>query len=219
LSDQLSDDRLRELLRSRDPAAALPPADPGRVARLLEDAMSPSELSDVETPTHDLLPEKADPRRRTPLTWLVAAAAVLVIAGVGAFAVFGGEEEPARVPNAIDERGSVLELRAAPPTQGRCAMVTAERLASSETAFEGTVTSVEGRRVSLRVDRWYRGGDADVVDVTGPSESFRVLLDAVSFEKDGRYLVSATDGAVSVCGFSAAYSDELAAIYAEAFAS
>ncbi len=37
------------------------------------------------------------------------------------------------------------------------------------------------------------------------------------FEEGGRYLVSATDGRVTVCGFSAPYSAELAALYEQAF--
>ena len=89
----MTDDEMLDLLRSRDPAASLPPADPAQVARLLEDAMS----HDVDTRAHATVPQ-ADPRRRTPLTWLVAAAAVLVIAGVGAFALFGGDDEPTAAP-------------------------------------------------------------------------------------------------------------------------
>ena len=39
----------------------------------------------------------------------------------------------------------------------------------------------------------------------------------MSFEEGGRYLVSATDGRVTLCGFSAPYSTELAALYDQAF--
>jgi hypothetical protein len=215
VSDQPDDDQLRDLVQSRDPAASLPPADPDRVARLLEGTMT----HDVETPAPDHSRPKADPRRRTPLTWLVAAAAVLVIAGVGAFAIFGGDREPQRVPDAVDERVTTLELAAGPPVGGRCAMVSADRLAFQETAFEGTVTTIKGRAVTLRVDHWYRGGDTDYVTVAGPADHLRALVQSVTFERDGRYLVTASGGEVSVCGYSAPYSDDLAALYAEAFAS
>lgn len=218
----MNDDQLRDLLKSRDPAASLPPTDPDRVTRLLEDAMS----HDVDAPTHDLSHQKADPRRRTPLTWLVAAAAVLVIAGVGAFAILGGgqgdQPSPRAVdpaPHASDEAVTVTELSAGPEVQGRCAIVTAERLAFQQRAFEGTVTSVDGTVVTLEVEHWYRGGDSDVVQVRGPSDNMVALLSAVSFETGGRYLVTATDDVVSVCGYSAPYSDELAALYADAFGS
>ena len=77
----------RARLRALDPAASLPPADPDWVARLLEDTMS----HDVDTPlTHES--RETGTHDRSPLTWLVAAAAILVIAGVGVFAtdVAGG---------------------------------------------------------------------------------------------------------------------------------
>ena len=66
-------DELRARLRAADPASSLPRPDPDRVARLLEDTMS-----------HPQTPESgADgTRQRSPLTWLAAAAAVVIIAGV-----------------------------------------------------------------------------------------------------------------------------------------
>ena len=44
-----------------------------------------------------------------------------------------------------------------------------------------------------------------------------ILLQAVSFEAGQRYLVTANGGFVTVCGFSAPYSADLAAMYAQAF--
>jgi hypothetical protein len=216
VNEQLTDEQLRDLLRARDPAASLPPVAPDAVGRLLEDAMSHG----IETPTHDLSDPKADPRRRTPLTWLVAAAAVLVIAGVGAFSILGGEEEQQPTAGTPEQTvPSVLELTAPAGAQGRCAMVTTEILSRQDIAFEGTVTAVDGTRVALQVEHWYRGGDTEVVVVEAPRAALHALIQAVTFEEGGRYLVSATDGAVSVCGFSAEYSDDLAALYAQAFAS
>ena len=113
MSDDPEDTELFERLRAHDPAASLPPAEPAQVARLLEDAMS----HDLDTPA----------RRRTPLTWLVAAAALLVIAGVGVFAVVGGDDEP-QVPTAQDPAPTVVELSARPPVAAKCAVPTAELL-------------------------------------------------------------------------------------------
>jgi hypothetical protein len=203
----MSDDELLARLQSRDPAASLPPADPEQVARLLEDAMTNDADTDPQT----------DPRRRTPLTWLVAAAAVLVIAGVGVFALFGGEDQPT-APTAKDPGPSVMELSARPPTTARCAPVSAELLANQETAFDGTVTAIADGLVTLEVGHWYRGGDADQVTVNAPPADLQALVQAADFQTGQRYLVSAHEGFVSVCGFTAAYSDELAALYAEAYA-
>ena len=71
--------------------------------------------------------------------------------------------------------------------------------------------------MTLGVGHWYRGGDADQVTVDGPAGRPPGALAAVDFQDGQRYLVAANDGLVTVCGFTAAYSDELAALYAEAF--
>jgi hypothetical protein len=97
-------------------------------------------------------------------------------------------------------------------------MVTPELLSLQETAFDGTVTSIDGTQVTLEVGHWYRGGNEDLVTVEASDAELQMLIQAVSFEQGERYLVSATDGIVTVCGFSAPYSDELAALYAQAFA-
>jgi len=210
MTDHSPGDELLDRLRSRDPAASLPPADPALVARLLEDAMS----HDLDTRGPD--ESQTDPRRRSPLTWLVAAAAILVIAGVGAFAFLGGDDAE-RVPTATDPAPTVMELSAHPPTTAMCLRVSAEVLANMEVAFDGTVTSIDDGLVTLDVGHWYRGGDADLVTVKAPPADLQALIQAASFEVGQRYLVSANDGFVSVCGFTAPYSDELAAMYAEAY--
>jgi hypothetical protein len=202
MSDDPQDIELFDRLRAHDPAASLPPAEPAQVARLLEDAMS----HDLDTPA----------RRRTPLTWLVAAAALLVIAGVGVFAVVGGDDEP-QVPTAQDPAPTVVELSARPPVVGKCAVPTAELLANQETAFDGTVSTIADGTVTLDVIEWYRGGPADQVTVDVPPADMQALVQAANFQTGQRYLVSANDGFVTVCGFTAAYSDDLAALYTEAF--
>ncbi len=202
MSDEPEDTELFERLRAHDPAASLPPADPAQVARLLEEAVS----HDLDTPT----------RRRTPLTWLVAAAALLVIAGVGVFAVAGGDDEP-QVPTAQDPAPTVVELSARPPVAAKCAVPTAEILSLQETAFDGTVSAIADGTVTLDVARWYRGGPADQVTVDAPPTDMQALVQAADFQAGQRYLVSANDGFVTVCGFTAPYSDDLAALYVEAF--
>ena len=66
---------------------------------------------------------------------------------------------------------------------------------------------------------WYRGGPADQVTVGAPPDGMQALVQAADFQIGQRYLVSANDGFVTVCGFTAPYSDDLAALYAEAFGS
>ena len=209
-----ADDELRARLHASDPAASLPPADPTRVARLLEDVMS----TELTTSQNSGGSRETGTRNRGPLTWLVAAAAVLIIAGVGLFGFLGHDDDPAAPPTAADDK-TVTEL-SAPPTaayNAKCMVPNAEIVSNQTVAFDGTVTTLADGVVTLTPSHWYAGDETDLVRVQAPSEDMQQLVSAVKFEDGGRYLVSATDGQVTVCGFSAEYSDSLAAIYAEAF--
>jgi len=115
---------------------------------------------------------------------------------------------------------ATVELTADGSTAGKCAMPSAETLAGFDTAFEGTVTSLDDGTATLVVDQWFAGGDgAETVTVTTPSELLEDLLLAVEFQPDRTYLVSADGGRVTLCGFSAEKSPELEALYQSAFAS
>jgi hypothetical protein len=202
-------DELHDRLRAADPAASLPPADPSRVARLLEDVMS------TELTTEN---RESGTRGRGPLTWLVAAAAVLIIAGIGVFAVVGHDDDPAEPPTAAADK-TVTELAApsAAAYSAKCMVPNADILSQQAVAFDGTVTTLADGEVTLTVGHWYAGDPTDLVRVQAPAAELQDLVGAVSFEDGGRYLVSASDGQVTVCGFSAPYSADLAAIYQQAF--
>lgn len=202
-------DELHDRLRAADPASSLPPADPHRVARLLEDVMS-TELTTENRATGT--------RDRSPLTWLVAAAAVLIIAGVGLFAVLAQNEDPPAPPTAADDQ-TVTELTAPGPEAyaAKCMVPNAEVLAQQQVAVDATVTSIADGVVTLTVGEWYAGDPTDLVRVQAPEAEMQELVGAVDFQEGGRYLVSATDGSVTVCGFSAPWSEDLAALYGQAF--
>jgi hypothetical protein len=111
-----------------------------------------------------------------------------------------------------------LVLTADGSVAAKCAMPSAETLATFDTAFAGTVTALDGGTATLSVDRWYAGGDrASTVTVEAPSKDLQDLLMAVDFEEGTSYLVSATDTRVTLCGFTAEQSPELEALYDEAF--
>ena len=93
----------------------------------------------------------------------------------------------------------------------------AEVLAQQSVAVDATVTTLADGVVTLTPTQWYAGEPTDLVRVQAPSDEMQDLVGAVDFEDGGRYLVSATDGQVTVCGFSAPYSTDLAAIYEQAF--
>ncbi|WP_244930027.1 hypothetical protein [Nocardioides sp. W7] len=210
------DDALRARLRAVDPAASLGPADPDGVARLLEDIMS----HDTDT----LVPERrTGTHGRNPLTWLVAAAAALVIAGVGIFTLTGTDDDSTAPPIAEGGTGAdgsdpvVISLRAPAGSTGRCMVPSAEVLSQQQLAFAGTVESIADGTVVLTPTTFYAGDEADQVEVDAPAEQLTNLIGAVDFQVGGTYLVSATDGQVTVCGFSGPATPELEKLYADAF--
>ena len=71
--------------------------------------------------------------------------------------------------------------------------------------------------VTLDVSDWYRGGPPTRSPSSAPPTDMQALVAGGDFQAGQRYLVSANDGFVTVCGFTAPYSDDLAALYAEAF--
>lgn len=91
-------------------------------------------------------------------------------------------------------------------------------LADMPVAFEGTVTAVDGDTVTLEVDEWFTGGDADEVVVTAP-QGLEALIGGISFEEGQQYLISATGGQVNYCGFSGESTAELRAGFEAAFGS
>ena len=113
--------------------------------------------------------------------------------------------------------GEPLALTADGSTAGKCAVPSAETLSGFDTAFEGTVTSMEDGTATLSVDEWYAGGEASTVTVEAPSKALEDLLMAVDFEVGKSYLVSADGDRVTLCGFTAEESPELRALYDEAF--
>lgn len=222
-----SDEELRALLAAVDPARSLAPADQAGLAGLLEDTMS----HDTQArPEPGLGPRMTGTHDRNPLTWLVAAAAVVVIAGVGAFAAtrMSGEDpvvsagtsstdssSPSR--DATGAAPAVTQLAAPPVSSAKCAVPTAELLATQDVAFAGTVTTIEGDTVTLETTTVYAGQVDQQVQVTAPSTDLLALLDAVRFEVGRDYLVSASAGVVSVCSFSGPASPALQRLYEQAF--
>jgi len=199
------DDDLRARLSRLDPAAAGTPVDPATSPRARE-LMERATATFVETPAP--LDELGDRRRRRPL--LAAAAAVVV----GGSLLLGPGDDGDPGPRPADAPVA-LSL---PPADvaGSCVVFDAQFLAEMPVAFAGTVTAVEEEQVTLEVDRWYRGGTADLVTVAVPVNS-SAALDGVDFRAGERFLVSAAEGVVNGCGFSGPASAELEIAYRQAF--
>ncbi len=226
-SDFDSDNDLRALLRSGDPAGSLSPADPAGLAILLEDIMS----ADLDVrPAVDEGDRATGTHGRNRLTWLVAAAAVAAIAAGGAFAVNGlSGNGNNNVPTAGDEPsvttpdlksplvGETTHLTASAPDAKCVAEPTAAMLAGYDQAFQGTVTSIEGDTVTLEATDVYQGEVGETVEVKAPEAPFQAMVQQVQFQVGGTFLVSTYGGAVSMCGFSGPASGDLQKLFTEAF--
>jgi len=210
----MTDDDLRAALAAADPArsADLDPLTSPRARELLERAMT----SDLITPTSAPSPDSTPSRR----PWLAAAAAAVLAVGAGATYLATTGNDPAGGPSGSPSGGEVvLALPGGDPTIMSCL-----RLSEGKTALEqmtvalaGTATAVSESEVRLEVSRWYRGGDAGTVVLRNAPEQQQALVGATDFAVGEDYLVSASDGSVSVCGLTGPVSPELQAAYDEAY--
>jgi hypothetical protein len=199
----MNDDELRARLQAADPARRDAPAD-SWIDELVEATMDEQENRTEE------------PRGRT--RWLVpgvAAAAVAAIA-VGGYAFIAADDGGGGDKGDEQRTELALTLPAPDPMQ-MCIQFSAETLRPMEKAFAGTAADVTGDQVTLDVDRWYKGGDADVVELTGSTDAGVLLEGGIQFTEGERYLVTATGNDVNGCGFSGVYTDDMAAAFDEAF--
>jgi hypothetical protein len=226
-SDFDSDDNLRALLRGGDPAGSLSPADPAALAILLEDIMS----ADLDVrPDADEGSRATGTHGRNRLTWLVAAAAAALIAGVGGVAIsgLGNDKAPPSAgrqttppggtelvdPNApLAGQTTALGVAA---QKGKCRAPTPEILVQYPQAFQGTVTSIEGDTVTLDTTDVLNGEVGETVEVTAPQGAFDAMLGTVNFEVGGSYLVAAYDGQLSMC-YSGSATGSLQSPFEKAF--
>jgi hypothetical protein len=202
------DDQLRERLARLDPMSGARATDPPANAH---DLMETIMQTDESLPT-------ADRARRAPrpLLWVAAAAAVVVLA-VGAYAIAaGGDDEPELAQTDTTEPAALALTVTPGDPMAMCLAVDASVLAPSDLAFAGTVGEVTDTSVTIDVDQWYKGGEADVVTLS-IAEGNDVALDGVAFESGERYLVSATGTTVNTCGLSGPATPEFEALYTEAF--
>jgi hypothetical protein len=140
----------------------------------------------------------------------VAAAAALVVIVGGTLALTGGT-----AGDPVAQEPLVLNAAGDDP-MAMCIMFSVEELAKAQVAFEGTVAAVEGDSVTLTVDEWFKGGDAGQVVLNAP-QGMEALIDGFPFEVGVQYLITAYDGNVNYCGFSAPSTPEMRAAFEQAF--
>ena len=146
---------------------------------------------------------------------LVAVVAALVASGLATCSDEAGDEKP---PTEI-----ALMVGPDIETFDGCPPVSSRRLEKQDLAFSGTldIQGPDGVRWVFTVDRWYAGGDADVVVVNGSDVSIVYFSDTVhpgltDPEEGGRYLVAGRRKAALAC-LTRPWSEALADRYATAF--
>ena len=118
-------------------------------------------------------------RDRSPLTWLVAAAAVVLIAAAG---IFGMAQRDHGSPPAAQE--SVTQLGCTPP-RGRCQVPNVGVLQQQTVAFRGTLVSVVDGTATFDVTHWYRGGPTDTAKITATPSNLATLVQAADLTVGG----------------------------------
>jgi len=210
-------DELREQLGRLDPMhpgvpveSVTTPSSRARMEQIMNTPVLDQEDS-LTTSTARPTPIGARRRRSWMLVSGVAAAAVLAIGGaviVGNRGGDGGGQVAAGPPLELSLGDSSV--------MSSCIMFDVSILSDMSPAFAGTATAVEGESVTLTVDRWYAGGDAAGVVLSGAAGS-PALIDGFQFEVGRQYLITAADGNVNFCGYSGLATPELTAAFEAAF--
>lgn len=199
-------DELREQL------ARIDPMHPGVPTRSVTEEPSRRQLETImSTPTRERPASAGTPHRN----WIpaVAAIAALVVAVAGIITLGDG-------PTATPEAAPPLELTAGgEDAMASCIMFSTEELERvAEIAFEGTVTAVDGPKVTLSIDRWFRGGGEATDVVLNAPQGMEALIGGLPFAVGEQYLITAQGGNVNYCGFSGPSTPESRTAFEAVFA-
>jgi hypothetical protein len=197
------DDTTERRLRDADPLAR----------RTTDDSRDQDWLRDTAASAASQPPRST--RRRGVM--LVAAAAAVVLAATAGGLLLRGGDEPAEKPP-VAAPATVTDL--AMPGNNistMCLAFSVEELAKAPVALGGEVTEISGDEVLIDVEQWFRGGDSDQVRLTAQDTSMTSLGYSIDFQVGERYLLTAYDGVVNICGFSGPWTQELGDAYAQAF--
>lgn len=194
----MTDGELRDRLAAFNPSPPTKPVNPihsDRARALMEDIMST---------TITRKPRWATAKRPRFLALAATAASLAVVASALLFGGLAASSEP-------------LQLTANPADSfASCLAFDVETLRGMSPAFGGTVTEVNGNVATLKVDRWYVGGDAETAEIQF-TPGLEALIGTPTLEVGQSYLITASDGVVNGCGYSGLATPEYQAAFAEAF--
>lgn len=199
-----ADEVLRDRLAASDPVGCAP-------VNPIPDHL----MEQIMTTTPTLAPTDSPTPTRRARRWKLPAlggAAAALAAVIGVAALGGGNSPVTATPLELTGAGG--------DALASCLPFSVDILDDMVTAFEGTVTAVDGPTVTLDIDRWYHDGTnsaAETVVVNAP-EAMEALIGGIAFETGGQYLISAdAEGNVAYCGYTAPSTDDLRASFEQAF--
>ena len=190
----MTDDDLRNRLAASNPSPPSEPVDPttsGRARALMENIMTTTTSK-----------PRVEPRRYR-LVGAVAAALVVVIGGA---ALLG----PGTAGEPLVLAGPGGDITA------MCLQFDVETLGDMTPAFGGSVVELTDSIATIEVDRWFTGGDAEIVEIQY-TPGFEALIGTPTLEVGQRYLITASDGVVNGCGYSGLATPEYEAAFEQAF--
>ena len=191
----MTDGDLRNRLAASNPIPPSEPVDPttsDRARALMEEIMTTT---------------TSKPRVKPERFRLIGALAAALVVVIGGAALFGGLG-PAAAPLVLTANGS--------DAMASCLPFDVANLGGMSPAFGGTVTELTDSIATLEVDRWFAGGDADIVEIQY-TPGFEALIGTPALEVGQRYLITASDGVVNGCGYSGPASPEYEAAFEQAY--
>ena len=209
-------DELRDQLGQLDPMhpgvpveSVTTPSSRARLEPIMNTPLIERESSDSSDAGRTI--DMEAPRGRRSWLFGVAAAAVVALAGAAVLGNIGGGGDEPQVAS------PPLELSlGSGDAMAMCLPFEVSILRDMSPAFAATATSVEPGLVTLDVDRWYTGGDADSV-VLQTLDSSASLIAGFDFVVGEQYLITAAEGTVNFCGYSGVATPEMTAAFDAAF--
>ena len=190
--------------RIDDPLDELRHADPATTSRAPSDSKA-RVWARIEEMTME--PGARFTSSRRPI-WAIgaAAAAVAAVALVAVVINTGGGTSPSPTQDPGTAIGSCVES------------YSAETLSNREFAFDGTVTAIDGDRVTFAVNESFAGDATDTVTLTAPGMTGDSVTSAggPSLAVGERYLVAGDAEFAWGCGFTQPYDETVAQQWADA---
>jgi hypothetical protein len=199
----VNDDELLARLKSADPALTrlAPPPD---INRLVEATLNTDTALQSATAAAGITTAGWGRRH---LFGLATAAGLIVLGGGIAGGVMANNGNSNGHPAAAKTSASTGALRlTAESGSGKCMPPGVDTLGKYPTLFEGTAISVNGSTATFRVDRWFKGGDAETVVLTSDTR----VSETLTYTEGGHYIVGAKDGFVPMCAAIEASPEDIA---------